>query len=249
MTFARTLASAATLLAMATALHAQEGPAVIFDLGGKFDNSFNQASFEGAERFKKETGDRVPRVRAPVRRPARAGAAPLRRAGQQPDRHRRLLLRERDGDGRGRVPRHPVRHHRRGRRPAERALGGLQRARGQLPRRHARGAGVRDRQGRLRRRHGHPADPQVRLRLRPGRQGGEPRRRGLPEHDRHDRRGLERPGQGRRARQEPDRPAAPTSSTTPPAAPASACSRPRPTRACWASASTRTRTTCIPARS
>ena len=56
MTFARTLASAATLFAMATALHAQEGPAVIFDLGGKFDRSFNQASFEGAERFKKETG-------------------------------------------------------------------------------------------------------------------------------------------------------------------------------------------------
>jgi basic membrane protein A len=41
---------------MATALHAQEGPAVIFDLGGKFDRSFNQASFEGAERFKQETG-------------------------------------------------------------------------------------------------------------------------------------------------------------------------------------------------
>ena len=31
-------------------------PAVIFDLGGKFDRSFNQASFEGAERFKAETG-------------------------------------------------------------------------------------------------------------------------------------------------------------------------------------------------
>ena len=56
MTFARTLASAATLLAMGTTLHAQETPAVIFDLGGKFDRSFNQASFEGAERFKKETG-------------------------------------------------------------------------------------------------------------------------------------------------------------------------------------------------
>ena len=29
---------------------------MIFDLGGKFDRSFNQASFEGAERFKAETG-------------------------------------------------------------------------------------------------------------------------------------------------------------------------------------------------
>ena len=29
---------------------------VIYDLGGKFDKSFNQAAFDGAERFKKETG-------------------------------------------------------------------------------------------------------------------------------------------------------------------------------------------------
>jgi basic membrane protein A len=57
MTFAKTLASAAALMAAATVAHAQEAtPAVIFDLGGKFDKSFNQASFEGAERFKEETG-------------------------------------------------------------------------------------------------------------------------------------------------------------------------------------------------
>ena len=31
-------------------------PAVIYDMGGKFDKSFNQAGFEGAERWKKETG-------------------------------------------------------------------------------------------------------------------------------------------------------------------------------------------------
>ena len=57
MTFAKTLASAAALLATAAAVQAQEAnPAVIFDLGGKFDRSFNQASYEGAERFKAETG-------------------------------------------------------------------------------------------------------------------------------------------------------------------------------------------------
>src|SRR4051812_34309072 len=57
MTFAKLLAPAAMLLAAASVAHAQESqPAVIFDLGGKFDRSFNQASFEGAERFKKETG-------------------------------------------------------------------------------------------------------------------------------------------------------------------------------------------------
>jgi basic membrane protein A len=31
-------------------------PAVIYDMGGKFDKSFNQAGYEGAERWKKETG-------------------------------------------------------------------------------------------------------------------------------------------------------------------------------------------------
>jgi basic membrane protein A and related proteins len=31
-------------------------PAVIFDMGGKFDKSFNEAAYNGAERFKAETG-------------------------------------------------------------------------------------------------------------------------------------------------------------------------------------------------
>jgi basic membrane protein A len=31
-------------------------PAVIFDMGGKFDKSFNEAAYNGAERFKNETG-------------------------------------------------------------------------------------------------------------------------------------------------------------------------------------------------
>jgi len=31
-------------------------PAVIFDMGGKFDKSFNEAAYNGAERFKKEFG-------------------------------------------------------------------------------------------------------------------------------------------------------------------------------------------------
>ena len=31
-------------------------PAVVFDMGGKFDKSFNEAAYTGAERFKKETG-------------------------------------------------------------------------------------------------------------------------------------------------------------------------------------------------
>ena len=35
---------------------AQAQPAIIFELGGKFDRSFNQAAHQGAERWKKETG-------------------------------------------------------------------------------------------------------------------------------------------------------------------------------------------------
>jgi basic membrane protein A len=44
-------------LGLATAVAAAEsGPALIFDMGGKFDKSFNEAAYNGAERFKKETG-------------------------------------------------------------------------------------------------------------------------------------------------------------------------------------------------
>jgi basic membrane protein A len=31
-------------------------PAIVFDMGGKFDKSFNEAAYNGAERFKRETG-------------------------------------------------------------------------------------------------------------------------------------------------------------------------------------------------
>src|SRR5262245_63461857 len=31
-------------------------PAIVFDMGGKFDKSFNEAAYTGAERFKKDTG-------------------------------------------------------------------------------------------------------------------------------------------------------------------------------------------------
>ncbi len=56
MTFLKTFAAIAALLASAAAAQAEANPALIFDLGGKFDRSFNQASYEGAERFKQETG-------------------------------------------------------------------------------------------------------------------------------------------------------------------------------------------------
>jgi len=53
--FRHTLLLCALAVSVANiAAHAQ--PAVIYDMGGKFDKSFNQAGYDGAERWKKETG-------------------------------------------------------------------------------------------------------------------------------------------------------------------------------------------------
>ena len=55
MTFMKTIISAtATLVASAAMVVAD--PALIYDLGGKFDKSFNEAAYEGAEKWKAETG-------------------------------------------------------------------------------------------------------------------------------------------------------------------------------------------------
>ena len=73
----------ATLLAVSSAAHAD--PAIIFDMGGKFDKSFNQSAYEGAERWKKETGksylefeisNDTQRMQA-IRRMAERGANPI----------------------------------------------------------------------------------------------------------------------------------------------------------------------------
>ncbi len=41
---------------VASAQAAEFQPAVVFDMGGKFDKSFNEAAYNGAQRFAKETG-------------------------------------------------------------------------------------------------------------------------------------------------------------------------------------------------
>ncbi|HEY0061917.1 MAG TPA: BMP family ABC transporter substrate-binding protein [Telluria sp.] len=46
----------ATLCVAASASAADPKLGIVYDAGGKFDKSFNQSAFEGAERFKKETG-------------------------------------------------------------------------------------------------------------------------------------------------------------------------------------------------
>jgi basic membrane protein A len=78
---------AAVLLGALTA-HADTAradPGVIYDMGGKFDKSFNQAGHAGAERWKKETGKsyREFEISNPsqreqaMQRMARAGASPI----------------------------------------------------------------------------------------------------------------------------------------------------------------------------
>ena len=46
------------LMGLVSAAQAQPAfaPGIIFDMGGKFDKSFNEAAYVGAERFKSETG-------------------------------------------------------------------------------------------------------------------------------------------------------------------------------------------------
>ncbi len=55
--FMRILAATAALIAMVTvSLAADIKPAVVYDLGGRFDKSFNEGVYNGAETFKKDTG-------------------------------------------------------------------------------------------------------------------------------------------------------------------------------------------------
>ncbi|WP_134678374.1 BMP family lipoprotein [Paracoccus ravus] len=54
MSLTKTLLASASLSLLPLA--AMADPALIFDLGGKFDKSFNEAAFHGAEKWKAETG-------------------------------------------------------------------------------------------------------------------------------------------------------------------------------------------------
>jgi basic membrane protein A len=72
-------------IALAASMQAKAEPAIIYDLGGKFDKSFNEAAFNGMERWKKETGksylefevsNESQREQA-IRRMAEKGASPI----------------------------------------------------------------------------------------------------------------------------------------------------------------------------
>ncbi len=55
MTLMKNLMGAAATLALTAGIATAE-PAIIYDLGGKFDKSFNEAAYNGAEKWAKETG-------------------------------------------------------------------------------------------------------------------------------------------------------------------------------------------------
>ena len=85
MTISRAGVFAGLLLAASAATAADISPAVVFDMGGKFDKSFNQGVYDGVERFKKETGieyrefevtNETQREQA-LRRMAQRGANPI----------------------------------------------------------------------------------------------------------------------------------------------------------------------------
>jgi len=54
----RKLLAAAAMMALMTAaaFAADDKPAIVFDIGGKFDKSFNESMYNGSEKFKAETG-------------------------------------------------------------------------------------------------------------------------------------------------------------------------------------------------
>ena len=71
--------------ALAASFSAAAEPAIVFDMGGKFDKSFNEAAYNGMERWKKETGKQYlefeianesQREQA-LRRMAEKGASPI----------------------------------------------------------------------------------------------------------------------------------------------------------------------------
>lgn len=79
----RTLIAALVATLLSTAALAD--PAIVYDMGGKFDKSFNEAAWRGAERWKKETGknyldfeiaNEAQREQA-MRRMAERGASPV----------------------------------------------------------------------------------------------------------------------------------------------------------------------------
>jgi basic membrane protein A len=79
----KTFQLALLTMALSAAGAARAEPAVIFDMGGKFDKSFNQSGFDGAERWKKESGK--PYLEFEISNPAQREQAARRMAERGAD--------------------------------------------------------------------------------------------------------------------------------------------------------------------
>ena len=196
---------AAALLASTAAFAADVKPAVIYDLGGKFDKSFNEGVFNGAEKFKKDTGvdfrdleiQNDAQREQVLRKFAKDGFSPIMTVGfawataldkvadEFPDTKFGIIDMVVD-------------------KPNVQSIVFKEQEGSFLVGVHRR-QDLEDRQGRLRRRHGHPADLEVRCGYAQGVKYGNPQGRGVRQHDRHDAGRVERSGQGRRTRQVADR--------------------------------------------
>jgi len=73
-------AVAALAVTMSAAFAAENKPAIVFDIGGKFDKSFNESMFNGAEKFKAEIANEAQREQA-IRNFADQGYSPIIAAG------------------------------------------------------------------------------------------------------------------------------------------------------------------------
>lgn len=89
MSMMKTILGGVAALAISATGVLADGPAVIFDLGGKFDRSFNESAFNGAERWAEETGGTYREIELQndaqreqaMRRLAEAGSNPIVMAG------------------------------------------------------------------------------------------------------------------------------------------------------------------------
>ena len=88
MNITKIMSSAAAIVSL-SAITAFADPAIIYDLGGKFDKSFNEMAYTGAERWKADTGGNYREIELSseaqreqaLRRFAEAGNNPIVMAG------------------------------------------------------------------------------------------------------------------------------------------------------------------------
>lgn len=112
--------------AMAFPAFAQDKPALLYDLGGKFDKSFNEAAYNGAEKFKAESGTEYVEFEVTnasqreqaLRRFAEDGRNPIVMTG--------FAWAELADQDRRRIPRDEIHHHRHGGGEAECEICGIQ---------------------------------------------------------------------------------------------------------------------------